>query len=87
MNYVHLPELAPTQKMRDAYKGKQVDWVAYEKQFLLLMAERKVEHSVAREVLENAVLLCREPNPEKCHRRLAAEYFQRAWGDIEVEHL
>jgi len=87
MEYVHLPELAPTQEMLDAYKAKEVDWAEYERRFSALMAERKVEESVAREVLENAVLLCSEPKPEKCHRRLVGEYFQRAWGDVELEHL
>jgi uncharacterized protein (DUF488 family) len=87
MEYVHRPELAPTQEMLDAYKSKHVDWAAYETQFLSLMSERKVEPSVAREVLESAVLLCSEPKAEKCHRRLVAEYLQRAWGDVEVEHL
>src|SRR3954470_24012736 len=87
MEYVHLPELAPTREMLDAYKSKQVDWAAYEIQFSSLMAERKVEQSVAREVLQDAVLLCSEPKPEKCHRRLVAEYLQIAWGDVEVEHL
>jgi len=87
MEYVHLPELAPTQEMLDAYKAKQVDWAEYERQFASLLAERKVEESVAREVLENAVLLCSEPKPEKCHRRTVAEYFQRKWGDVEIAHL
>jgi uncharacterized protein (DUF488 family) len=87
MEYVHLPELAPTQEMLDAYKGKRVDWAEYERQFSSLMASRKVEESVAREVLENAVLLCSEPKAEKCHRRLVAEYFQKAWNGLEIEHL
>jgi hypothetical protein len=73
MEYRHLPELAPAQEMLEAYKGKLVDWAAYEVQFNSLMSERKVEQSVEREVLEGAVLLCSEPKPDKCHRRLVAE--------------
>jgi uncharacterized protein (DUF488 family) len=87
MDYVHLSKLAPTQEMLDAYKGKQMDWVAYEGQFESLLRERKVENEVAREMLDGAVLLCSEPKAEKCHRRLVAEYFQKAWRDVEVEHL
>jgi uncharacterized protein (DUF488 family) len=87
MDYLHLPELAPTQEMLDAYKAKQVDWAGYEVQFSSLLAQRKVEQTVAHDALENAVLLCSEPKPDKCHRRLVAEYFQGAWGDVEVEHL
>ena len=32
-------------------------------------------------------LLCSEPTPEHCHRRLVAEYLQKAWGDVEIEHI
>lgn len=87
MEYLHLPELAPTQEMLHAYKGKAISWDEYEKQFVALMAERLVEQSVAREVVEGSVLLCSEPKPEKCHRRLVAEYFQQKWGDVEIVHL
>lgn len=87
MDYVHLPEFAPTQEMLEAYRGKQVDWRTYEEQFLSLLRDRKVEEALNREVLENSVLLCSEPKPEKCHRRLVVEYLQECWGGIEVEHL
>ncbi len=87
MDYLHVPELAPTQDMLDGYKAREVDWAEYERQFTALMAERKVEEKVAREVLEDAVLLCSEPKPDKCHRRLVGEYFQRAWGNMELTHL
>jgi uncharacterized protein (DUF488 family) len=87
MDYVHIGELAPTQDLLDAYRAKHMDWAEYEERFSTLMRERKVEESVGREVLEDAVLLCSEPKAEKCHRRLVAEYFQKAWEDVEVEHL
>jgi len=87
MDYLHLPELAPTAEILDAYKSKQMDWALYEEAFMKLMRERRVEETVAREVLDGAVLLCSEPKPEKCHRRLVAEYFQRAWGNLDIEHL
>ena len=87
MDYVHLPELAPTQQMLDAYKSKQMDWEEYGRQFTALLAERKVEEVVRREVLEDDVLLCSEPKAETCHRRLVVEYFQAKWGEINVEHL
>ncbi|HET6933084.1 MAG TPA: DUF488 domain-containing protein, partial [Candidatus Acidoferrum sp.] len=43
MDYVHLPELAPTQAMLDAYKKEKGDWTAYEVQFLDLMKSREIE--------------------------------------------
>jgi hypothetical protein len=51
------------------------------------MAERKIEHDVAREVIDGECLLCSEATPENCHRRLVVEYLQRKWGDFQVEHI
>jgi uncharacterized protein (DUF488 family) len=87
MDYVHIEAPAPTQELLDAYTANQMDWPEYEDKFSALMSERKVEESVSRELLEHAVLLCSEPKAEKCHRRLVAEYFQRVWGEMEIEHL
>lgn len=88
MEYVHLPELAPTQEMLDAYKKqKNGDWAAYEARFLALMKARRVEQTVPREVIADGCLLCSEDKPHHCHRRLVAEYLKQHWGDIEVAHL
>ena len=87
IGYVHLPELAPTEAMLDEYKQQRADWSAYEANFLALMAERKVEDSVAREVIDGGCLLCSEPTPENCHRRLVAEYLQSKWGRMEIENI
>src|ERR1700758_4974604 len=73
IQYLHMPELAPTQAMLDEFKKNDGDWSDYEGKFLGLMAERKVEETVAREVIDGGCLLCSEPTPEKCHRRLGAE--------------
>jgi uncharacterized protein (DUF488 family) len=87
IQYLHLPELAPTQAMLDEFKKNHGDWSDYEAKFLSLMAERKVEGTVAREVIDGGCLLCSEATPENCHRRLVAEYLQRKWGDVEIEHI
>ena len=41
--YVHLPELAPSDEMLDAYRKEHRDWETYERDFLALMAERRIE--------------------------------------------
>jgi uncharacterized protein (DUF488 family) len=87
MEYVHLPELAPTQEMLDAYKKGKGDWQLYEQRFLSLMRERKIEEKLPRSLFEGACLLCSEDKPHQCHRRLIAEYLQQHWGDVEVKHL
>lgn len=87
-DYVHEPLLAPTQAMLDAYKKEKGSWQDYEKRFLDLMAARKVEEQVERASLDGpAVLLCSEPTPEHCHRRLVLEYLQSRWGDVNAKHL
>ena len=87
MEYVHLLELAPTQDMLDAYKKKRSDWMLYEKTFLELITKRRIEEIVRRDILEDGCLLCSEPKPHHCHRRLVAEYLRDKWGDVEVHHI
>ena len=42
IDYIHLPELAPTAEILDPYKkAKKGDWELYERQFLDLMRSRK----------------------------------------------
>lgn len=87
IDYVHLPALAPTQAMLDAYKKNGGDWSAYEKQFLALMAERQIERVIDKNLVDGACLLCSEATPHHCHRRLVAEYLCEKWGDVDIQHL
>jgi uncharacterized protein (DUF488 family) len=87
MEYAHLPLLAPTQHILDAYKKQKGDWSLYERQFLDLMRERKIEETASRELLEGGCLLCSEEKPHHCHRRLVAEYLKDKWGDVDIEHI
>src|SRR3990172_5382300 len=43
IDYVHVPELAPTQDILDAYKKHKGDWELYERQFVDLMRRRRIE--------------------------------------------
>jgi len=88
MDYLHLPELTPTEEIFETYHADiKKGWPRLEKDFLKLLAKRKVEESVPRKLLDDAVLLCSEPTPEHCHRRLVAEYFAKKWSGVEVVHL
>ena len=87
VDYVHLPELAPTKAMLDTYKKQRGDWAAYEASFLALMRQRQIEKTVPCEVIEDGCLLCSEDKPHHCHRRLVAEYLKEQWGDVEIKHL
>jgi uncharacterized protein (DUF488 family) len=87
IDYVHLPELAPTKDILDAYKKEKGDWGLYERRFLDLMAARHIEETVPRELIDGACLLCSEDKPHNCHRRLVAEYLTSYWGDTIIRHL
>jgi uncharacterized protein (DUF488 family) len=86
--YVHESRLAPTQEMLDAYKKEKGTWADYEKKFLDLMMARKIEERIDQSLFDvPAVLLCSEPTPEHCHRRLVVEYLQGKWSDLKSKHL
>jgi uncharacterized protein (DUF488 family) len=87
IDYMHLPDLAPTQDILDAYKKHNGDWFVYESNFLDLMKSRHIEERISRDVLDGGCLLCSEEKPYHCHRRLVAEYLKERWGDVEIEHI
>jgi uncharacterized protein (DUF488 family) len=86
--YVHMPELAPTQAILDAYKKEKGSWSDYERAFLHLLKQRRIEAELDRGIFAvPAVLLCSEPTPERCHRRLVLEYLAERWGGMAIRHL
>ena len=87
IEYVHLPDLAPTQDILDAYKTNKGDWGIYERAFLTLMTQREIEKRVQPDILQHGCLLCSEHLPHHCHRRLVAEYLNAKWGGIKTKHL
>jgi len=84
--YVHLPLLAPSGEILDAYKANR-DWGRYERDFVELLRARRLDEALSPPQFQDACLLCSEPTPEKCHRRLVAEYLREIWGDMEIRHL
>jgi uncharacterized protein (DUF488 family) len=88
IEYEHHPELAPTPEIFDAYKA-DADWSAYERAFLPLLAERDAK-TTGCDILaryHKPCLLCAEPAPDHCHRRLVAEHWAEHLSDVEVIHL
>ena len=87
IEYVHALDLAPTQELLGRYKKEDRDWPAYERDFLQLVANRKIEQTVSPQLLDGGCLLCSEHEPHHCHRRLVAEYLRDKWGKVEIKHL
>lgn len=76
LTYLELPLLAPEKDMFKQYR-KDKDWPLYEAKYIQLMRDRQVAQNIQRDLFTGgAVLLCTERTPEKCHRRLAAEFLR-----------
>lgn len=86
MGYEHMKDLAPTQELLDRYKKRDHDWATYERDFLELMQQRRIE-TFSSEMLDGGCLLCSEDKPHHCHRRLVAEYLKAHCSDVEIVHL
>ena len=91
ITYAYEPALAPSPEIRSAYRQSE-DWSRYESSFLQLMRDRSVPQKLQAADFEGTVaLLCSEPGPEKCHRRLVAEILAEHWRGqgyiVEIRHL
>lgn len=87
MHYRQELLLTPTgQALRD-YQHGAVSWEQYAAEYVRLLEGRQVEAVLSPADFTEAVLLCSEASPDRCHRRLVAEYLASAWGDTGIVHL
>jgi uncharacterized protein (DUF488 family) len=91
IDYLHEPLLAPPSELLKTYRRSK-DWPAYEADFLVMLNQRGVPGTLDTSSWSSKIsLLCSEPGPEKCHRRLVADLLAAFWrreGDtVEVLHL
>jgi uncharacterized protein (DUF488 family) len=68
-DYRHELLLAPTAEMLSAFKKlKKSSWEEYERAFIGLVASRKIDETISRDLFrEKTVLLCSEYSPKMCH--------------------
>ena len=87
--YFHDRKFTPSEKILVRYKKNIIGWDDYEKEFAELMKYKNIDTYIADHYAneENYCLLCTEPTPEYCHRRLVAEKIRDVLGDVEVVHL
>lgn len=86
--YIHQPLLAPTDDILKAFKRDKGDWGIYERSFMRLMEQRKIENKLEPNAFADGCLLCSEDTPHHCHRRLVCEYLNSRWGGaLKVRHL
>lgn len=87
ISYEHNIDLAPTKELLENYRKKKIDWDQYEIEYLNLLDMRKIGQKIDLEKLHENCLLCSEHTPEKCHRRLLAEYLKNIKSEIDIVHL
>ena len=86
--YSHMSSFAPTKEILDDYKKGKITWNGYVEQFIPLIERRAIEKTFAKNYskYDKVLLLCSEPTPECCHRRLVAEYLASKI-DCEIIHI
>lgn len=89
IGYEHRLELAPPDDLLQRYRSDH-DWDSYVVEF----EERVLESDAARQAMldltrrsDTVALLCSEPTPEKCHRRLVAERMRDHDPTMQIDHL
>jgi uncharacterized protein (DUF488 family) len=87
IGYRYEPDLAPTQDLLDSYKKDKGTWEAYAAAYLSIIQSRQIGNLFTVAELADSCFLCSEHEPTHCHRRLAAEYFQGIYPEIEIVHL
>jgi uncharacterized protein YeaO (DUF488 family) len=86
--YEYRPDLAPKKELLKEIRTKgsamSKDYKLFEKEFNnYLEKESNIENFIDQfNKYQNVVLLCSEPTPEKCHRRLVVEMLLRKFSDV-----
>ena len=87
IDYVHRPDLAPTTERLHAYTKNNGTGERAQRECPELTPRRRIETAVSPELLDHACLLCSEPTPDHCHRRLVGEYLVDRFPRIRLCHL
>lgn len=88
--YEHYANYAPTENILSDWRKKRITWPEYEAKYIALMTQRNAvkEFMILYDGIYDPVcLLCSEPKPTHCHRRLFAEMIAAEFTDIEISHL
>ena len=88
-DYVHDIRFAPTAELLQSYRKGTTSWDRYVIVFDDVMKTRRLSEvfDMLYRKYNKVCLLCSEPTPDQCHRRLVAEMLQSKLNNIEIEHL
>lgn len=88
IEYDHMTILAPTAEILKSYKNKEIQWPEYEIKYKKLLVERNVAQYLSDIYTNEPVcLLCSEHLPDKCHRKILAEYLIDSGSQKKIVHL
>lgn len=85
IDYIHMPEFAPTENIIDDYKTKKTSRIEFEKEYTSILDARQIQ--LSPELFDGACLLSSDPSVDQCHRRLLAEYLVIRIAGLKVVHL
>lgn len=87
--YRHCIEYAPTKDILDGYKNKTISWDKYVELYTELIIKRGDYQNFTTifSEFQNICLLCSEPTPVRCHRRLVAEFIAENDSRVRIKHL
>lgn len=88
-DYKHEVLFAPKESTLSLYKKKIIDWNKYVDEFSEAMENRQIKDYIEKNYNndQDICLLCSEPTPKFCHRRLIAELFLEVFPRKTIVHL
>ncbi len=88
IDYVHKPKFAPSKELLDKWRNDEIDWEEYEKKYFNSIKENVDFDNLDYSIFDYSCLLCSENVPDKCHRRLLAEYIaEKSDCEVNIHHL
>jgi uncharacterized protein (DUF488 family) len=87
IEYEHRLDMAPTTALLKQYRNGHISWEEYVTAYKGLLEERELFSKVDLRLLDHACMLCSEHKPDRCHRRILAEYLQECGAPHIIRHL
>ena len=88
--YIYLEIFAPCEELIKNYRKKKINWQKYEQIFNkeLQNKKEKISQVIKNVDFNKACLLCSEDKPDRCHRRLVAEFLKKEFfPNLKIKHL
>ncbi len=87
--YKHDISFAPSKELLDDYRKNKISWEEYGIKFNEMILKKEMLNKFTNKYLnyEKICLLCSEPEPKQCHRRLVAEYLKNNLNNVEIIHI